>query len=186
MYSVTLTGCSVEQINAAKGRLKTILHRELYDPIETMLTSSRCTQHGDKGLDYQISLHTTGVWPFESKQKHNSMKSLTAKLKTFRRPSNEAITGCHGCTFDSVAVVAAAIDETEAYFDGLCLDCMNASRPKFGDSDEDYWRHGEPNIDWSADCRFEHGEPTWYFSFMGRKEEQIAWTREQARLRRYG
>jgi hypothetical protein len=39
--------------------------------------------------------------------------------------------------------------------------------------DEDYWRHNEFGYyRHRGTCRVSHGQPTWYFSFMGRKERQ--------------
>lgn len=56
---------------------------------------------------------------------------------------------------------------------------MDASKPKIGDADEDYWRH-EEDEKWDDGCRISHGQPTWYFSFMGRKEKQIKWTKSKS------
>lgn len=39
---------------------------------------------------------------------------------------------------------------------------------KTGDIDEDYWRHDDKR-QWDAGCRINHDQPTWYFSFMGRR-----------------
>ena len=56
-------------------------------------------------------------------------------------------------------------------FDGLCLDCMDLSRPKGDkDIDMDYWHH-DVNQKWDSTCRISHSQPTWYFSFMGRRAE---------------
>lgn len=50
-------------------------------------------------------------------------------------------------------------------------DCMRASSIEA--EDEDYWRHAETGYYRSRGiCRVSHGQPTWYFSFMGRKERQ--------------
>lgn len=37
---------------------------------------------------------------------------------------------------------------------------MNASKAKFGDTDEDYWRHAEDHR-WDSKCRIKHRQPTW-------------------------
>ncbi|TGO30922.1 hypothetical protein BPAE_0002g00120 [Botrytis paeoniae] len=70
-------------------------------------------------------------------------------------------------------------------FHGLCLDCVDASKvttrtngnPRRANEDEDglgmstsdqaYWEHDRKG-EWSLNCRIDHGQPTWYFSFMGR------------------
>ena len=56
-----------------------------------------------------------------------------------------------------------------------CTDCMNISKPKLGDADEDYWHHSDLGVGWDKGCRIRHGQPSWYFSFMGRKEKMIEW-----------
>lgn len=48
-------------------------------------------------------------------------------------------------------------------------------KSKFGDKDADYWRHDKGDMTWDARCRIDHGQPTWYFSFMGRREKMLAW-----------
>jgi len=59
-------------------------------------------------------------------------------------------------------------------FHGLCLDCMELSRSKINENvDEDYWLHDE-HRSWDRGCRISHGQPTWYFSFMGRRAEMKA------------
>lgn len=59
------------------------------------------------------------------------------------------------------------------YFDGLCLDCLDRSKPKLGDADKDYWRHATlKEHEWVRGCRFPHKQSTWYFSFNGRKEDR--------------
>lgn len=47
-------------------------------------------------------------------------------------------------------------------------------KSKFGDFDADYWRHASTST-WDARCRIDHGQPTWYFSFMGRREKMVEW-----------
>jgi hypothetical protein len=53
-------------------------------------------------------------------------------------------------------------------FQGLCLDCIKKTKNE--GVDDDYWEH-DMKKKWDADCRIAHGQPTWYFSFMGRKTD---------------
>jgi hypothetical protein len=46
---------------------------------------------------------------------------------------------------------------------------------KFGDTDKDYWNHARTDVKWNAHCRISHGQPTWYYSFMGRRDKMIEW-----------
>ena len=63
---------------------------------------------------------------------------------------------------------------TGAYYDGMCLDCMDRLKPKTGDGDDDYWQHNNFRDEdgWFEGCRIKHKQPSWYFSFMGRKEDK--------------
>ena len=53
------------------------------------------------------------------------------------------------------------------YFNGLCLDCMKNHL----NEDSEYWRKDARDSDDENDgsYRIFHGEPTWYFSFLGRQ-----------------
>ena len=111
------------------------------------------------------------VWPLEQTAQRNSISHILGKLKSF---SYEAPTGaCGSCRMNYGTHVDEAREHVGSYFDGLCLDCMNRSKAKLGDVDKDYWQHNnlsEKEI--IKGCRFEHKQPTWYFSFMGRKEDR--------------
>lgn len=53
-------------------------------------------------------------------------------------------------------------------FAGLCLDCL--TKTKFGSEDEDYWNHCL-DFEYDHGCTIHHGQPTWYFSYLGRPED---------------
>jgi hypothetical protein len=74
---------------------------------------------------------------------------------------------CRGMEWDSVVLKAKA--NTEKYFDGLCLNCMDHSKPKGKNLDE-YWAHNA-NIDGRWDSRrIMHNQSTWYVSWLGRPD----------------
>jgi hypothetical protein len=52
---------------------------------------------------------------------------------------------------------------------------MDASKPKLSSDDEDYWKHGDLGVAWDERCRIRHRQPTWYFSFLGRKSKMNEW-----------
>lgn len=56
--------------------------------------------------------------------------------------------------------------------------CMNSSQSKTGDSDEDYWFHDQMKY-WDNGCKFRHGQPTWYFSFMGRRDMMLKFQKDK-------
>jgi len=60
---------------------------------------------------------------------------------------------------------------------------MNSA--KTGDKDRDYWKYLSSNQKkkfdrgysgrWDQGCRIRHGEPSWYFSFMGSRKVFDEW-----------
>jgi hypothetical protein len=72
-------------------------------------------------------------------------------------------------------------------FEGLCLDCMNKSlatkSKEPGSTDVDYWKH-DLYESWSSGCRFRHGQPTWYWSFMGRQTNMTTFQELRERRQR--
>lgn len=201
-----------EQINSAKGRLKTILHRELYNPIEALLESN-CECKANTLFAYEKALYNTRAWPLEKAFLRESVNGLLRRLESFAwttaagdlardvsaTKSTVSVTNCTSCQQDFARVVREAVKTTREYFDGLCLgnacafpsatldltastDCMSMSNPKFGDSDSDYWHHNMPRFAWDSNCSITHGQPTWYFSFMGRKEKMKAWRERKSSI----
>ncbi|KAK3718872.1 hypothetical protein LTR37_004788 [Vermiconidia calcicola] len=178
-YHLRLELGIVQQINAAKGRLKGILFRGLYKPIKDSFTGPHCDCKFKTYYTYEQALFKTGAWPLEDTFLYNSITKLLRMLGNFMlgnfRSKAVGPEMCAKCRFDVHKVVPEALSETSDSFDGLCLDCMNTSNPKVGDADEEYWRHAEQGTAWDAHCRVRHSQPSWYFSFMGHKEKMIEW-----------
>lgn len=66
--------------------------------------------------------------------------------------------------------------EVDDSFRGLCLDCL--TRTKFGSEDEDYWNHCL-DFEYDHGCTVTHGQPTWYFSYLGRPENMKQYQKEK-------
>ena len=99
------------------------------------------------------------------------MDDILERLEKFKFEAKAG--ACGTCRKDYKGQVKRTQEFVEDYFDGLCLDCLNRSKPKLRDVDMDYWRHHElKENQWIRGCRFPHKQPTWYFSFNGRKEER--------------
>ncbi|RYC59811.1 hypothetical protein CHU98_g6385 [Xylaria longipes] len=79
------------------------------------------------------------------------------------------------------AEVLSASSRVRKNFDGLCLDCMH--KFKTGNDDSDYFAH-DKHGDHDRGCRVRHGQPTWYFSYMGRKELMLRHQDERAAERK--
>lgn len=150
--------------------MKTKLHRGLFDVIKKFLLQS-CPCKEKALFQYCKGLERTGIWPLEEHGSRKSINTLLEGLTSFRYDA-PAIS-CPRCRYDIGSLVVNRISLlVERYFGGLCLNCMNSS----GNSrnvDADYWDHDREE-EWDAGCSFRHGQPTWYFSFMGRKADMDA------------
>ena len=168
----------LEQLNAARGRLKTIVFYPLYAPIKSLLLHNDCKCAEGVAAGYQRALLATDSWPLEEIGHKKAMRALLDNLQKFKYKKPES--ACMSCHRNYEAIVKEVIVRTRNYFDGLCLDCMDASKAKTEDSDTDYWCHNDLTEDeFVYGCRVKrHGQPTWYFSFMGRKEEQDRFRKE--------
>jgi hypothetical protein len=110
---------STEQLNAAKGRLKTILHRALYHPIEKLLRFADCACKAETLYAYELALHNTGAWPLESAYLSQCVNEILTKLAMFKPPYLPQM--CTKCGFDFRGAVIKAVEDARKYFDGLCL-----------------------------------------------------------------
>ena len=99
------------------------------------------------------------------------MGEILQRLEKFKFEAKSS--ACGTCRQDYKGKVTGIKKYVAGYFDGLCLDCLDRSKPKLGDADMDYWRHNDvKEHEWVTGCRFRHKQPTWYFSFNGRKEDR--------------
>ena len=108
------------------------------------------------------------------------METILKRLDMFAYMYGPEKTPCSECQLNYRTRVELAQSNTENYFDGLCLDCMDRSNTKTGNADKDYWEHHKLKVGkWDRGCRVKHQQPTWYFSFMGRREDMDAFRKEQ-------
>lgn len=116
-------------------------------------------------------LHRIGVRPLDGDIHKNCVRDILDRLVNF---DNDTITNshpesaqiCNSCSRSWKRVVEYTRRQVESYFDGLCLDCMQNTP----DENSEYWALDTPGYVYDNTCRIRHGEPTWYFSFMGRGE----------------
>lgn len=71
--------------------------------------------------------------------------------------------------------------EVDDSFAGLCLDCL--TKTKFGSENADYWNHCM-EFQYDHGCTVPHGQPTWYFSFLGRPEKMEEFQQKQRQAKR--
>ncbi|KAL2831453.1 hypothetical protein BDW59DRAFT_182118 [Aspergillus cavernicola] len=169
----------MQQVNAARGRLRNILHNGLFDHIASVVSDARCSCKEATVFDYFRELKRLEVWPLENTMKHASINDIITRLRGFdaekMRPpkDNERPGYCKHCSRNWKGIVKQVGNKVADYFDGMCLDCMSVTKclREGRNPDHEYWMHGK-NRQYDADCRIKHGEPTWWFSFMGQREKQ--------------
>ncbi|KAL2866131.1 BTB/POZ domain-containing protein [Aspergillus lucknowensis] len=165
----------IQQLNAARGRLRNILHNGLFNSLTQLLSAHGCSCREKTVFNYLRELHRIEVWPLENTMKHASINDMLDRLDDFNsenvRPASADY--CSTCSRGWEGIVARAAHDVRTYFGGLCLDCMSVSkRLREGHNlDHDYWTAGR-NREYDLHCRIDHGEPTWWFSFMGRRERR--------------
>ncbi|KAI4731923.1 hypothetical protein E4T49_00189 [Aureobasidium sp. EXF-10728] len=159
----------IHQLNSARGHLRTLLAKWLWEPLHEMMRVS-CHCKEKTVYQYLQALTQTGGFPIDQ-QTRKSINTICRQLGAFARRFNlpKSSKNCRNCNKDWVDIVARAVIEVQGHFDGMCHDCMDHSQPKFMDEHVDYWYHLKPNK-WDRDCRVSHGEASWYSSFMGRAD----------------
>lgn len=112
-----------ENLNAARGRLKSVLHGKLYDCVDTLLEFAACHLRKDVLWGYFTALNQTQSWPLERYAARYSTQELLENLESFDyvdpHPRRTCADDCCGQNFNKV--VRKAIEATGSLFDGLCL-----------------------------------------------------------------
>ncbi|KAF7162844.1 hypothetical protein CNMCM5623_007966 [Aspergillus felis] len=177
-----------EQLNAAKGRLRTILHLALFKRVNEIIDRATCACKEQTFFDFLKELRRIDVSPLDLSSTKASVAEMLDRLRQYdgkntrsHGPSSNDTSlnqsrqrPCSVCWLDGDTIVQQAIGRVSSYFDGLCLDCTDRTKDLRieGNKDQDYWFHNEWKESYDRRCRISHGEPTWYFSFMGRKEKR--------------
>ncbi|KAJ0418748.1 hypothetical protein BJY00DRAFT_175637 [Aspergillus carlsbadensis] len=169
----------IQQLNNARGRLRHVLHTNLDKDIRSLLRRDSCTCRKETHYNYHRELDRIEVEPLAITTRSYTINRLLGRLEEFNatnvRPANATV--CVACDKNWGAIIRNAIAEVTKYFDGLCLDCMNVSAllDHGRDPDHEYW-HPLRGL-WDINCRIKHGDATYYFSCMGRREKKtlISW-----------
>lgn len=130
-------------LNAAKGNLRTQIHRETYK-VRQFLTSS-CLCKKDGLFAYEQALEKTNVWPLEEHLTGRAQKSVKEVLDglqgfDYKRPN----AACPLCSSNFNAQISAAVRRLRHSFDGLCLECLDEHQCAFVKTPE--IRDAEANI----------------------------------------
>jgi hypothetical protein len=173
-----LTGDNVEQLNAAKDSLIGKIVAGLFEPLDTFCVN-KCEPYEKCIAAYLEGVKRTGIWPLHKK----SNKDVIDSPGVLNWQSLQPARACSSCRMKLAGGHINTRDDILEYWDGLCLDCMDVSRPKTGDRDKDYWLHNNME-EWDTGCRLDHDRNTWYFSFMGRPELIDKFKQEQQARKR--
>ncbi|CAF9909271.1 MAG: hypothetical protein HETSPECPRED_008905 [Heterodermia speciosa] len=158
----------IQNLVSAKKSLRDNLEAALWEPIAQLLRA-KCSCKVDTQYGYIHALEGTGGWPFHHLWPRASVTDILNRLSRFSYQA--APNACKRCRKNYEAIVESAVRTARCDFDGLCLDCMERSKPRPETDAEDYLKDNMPTVDdWSRPCRVQHGEPTWYHSFMGQRE----------------
>ncbi|KAJ5959972.1 uncharacterized protein N7479_007122 [Penicillium vulpinum] len=121
-------------------------------------------------FSYLEELHRIEVKPLDCDIHKSCVRDILDRLKDFNENRMEnrppSMQTCTACSRSWKRVVEYARRQVESYFDDLCLDCMQ-NHP---DENSEYWSFSTIRSRHDQTCRISHGEPTWYFSFMGRRD----------------
>ncbi|KAF2127412.1 hypothetical protein P153DRAFT_345064 [Dothidotthia symphoricarpi CBS 119687] len=158
-------------INHARGGLRNTLHKSLYSKVGRLLRfeTDMCTCWDATIGRYQYALTKIDAWPVDDVLNHSSISQVVRRLKGFQYNHVPKCKRCRGIDWETIVLKAQS--NTDGYFNGMCLDCMDRSKPKGEDLDDEYEKHNESvGGRWDTRCRIKHGQPTWYISWLGRPD----------------
>jgi hypothetical protein len=154
----------------------------LFTRVNEIIDRAACPCKEKTVFVFLKELRRIRVTPLDSSSTKASIAQMLDQLKLFDEAKTHGDISvdqsrrsqCSMCWLDGKGIVEKAIRRVSEYFDGLCLDCMVRTKAVMLDhnTDQDYWFHHRWEESYDRDCRIAHGEPTWYFSFMGRKEKR--------------
>ena len=158
-------------VNHARGGLKTSLHKGLYKKCGHLLRygTDSCTCWDATVGRYFHALTKIDVFPVEDVISYSSIQNIIDRLDSFKYTHVPDCKRCRNQDWHSIVLKAKAY--SESYFNGVCLDCMDRSKPKGKTLDDEYWQHNT-NVEgrWDTRCRFMHNQSTWYVSWLGRPD----------------
>ena len=172
MLTQRLIAFCIGALNAARGRLKTVLEEQLWRRKLKMLRGGKCPNQAEYIQAYEVALVNLKCWPLFEYFTGKNQKSISAILMSLSHfpPMGKGNTHgvCWSCPTDWKIEVQGAISHTSDYFDGLCIDCMEMSgNLKHRDEEEikGHWAAWAKSDVWNHACRAKHGESSWFHSW---------------------
>lgn len=146
-----------------------MLQHGLYDICSDLVEEGAKQCCRDNFFQFHLGLKKCKIWPMEIRFQKASINELLSRLGDFEIELKDT---CSKCRKSYKRLVELAVSNVKYLLQGLCLDCVRDSGRWAGSEDRDYWaRHSKYDMG-MATCRSKHGEPTWYWSFMGRPERR--------------
>ena len=181
LFYIVLTCKCAEQLNGARGRVRTLLEKAIYAPIAELM--DRRTGPGSKcryriTFEYLQELRRLELFPsLELMATRTPLEDIFNKLEEFRyRPNthskDDLCGGCIWCVQNYGRKMQDAVAKYLQYFDGLCLGCIAKPKKYENPRDSEEYERNNTIRAWDMDCRVCHGEPTRYFSYHAREEKR--------------
>lgn len=158
-------------INHARGGLKTVLHKNLWPRVRMLLKEGPtvCSCWDATVGQYIAALANVKAFPVEDFFSFSSVTEILQGLDNFDFTYMGGCTHCQGIDWNYI--VRQAKNNTAAYFEGLCLDCMARSQGKKKKEDREYWKANRSvGGRWDTRCAMRHRQQTWYVSWLGRDD----------------
>ncbi|KAF7957704.1 hypothetical protein EAE96_003274 [Botrytis aclada] len=163
-------------LNGARGSLRVKLLKDLFDPINWFI-HQQCSCKEVSNFAYAVGLSKMEIWPIESAGKKGIQEILNSFDKFVCKIPEKACMRCRD-HLNSIAVNRIR-NEIQSSFHGLCLDCMHNSSE--GSEMAFVYYENDLNKCYDEDCRISHGQSTWYWSNMGKKEDMQAHQEQKKR-----
>ena len=169
--NILAADCITEQLNGARGRVRTLPEKAVYAPVTAAVDSSPspCSSRVIHG--FLRELRRLELFPsIETMAAKTPLVEIMETLKKFSYEPDHHNRGCGWCRTNYDGVVHEAAERYEKHFDGLCLDCIAKPKEQENPLGSEEWQRLKERDEWSQGCRIRHGEPTWYFSYHAREE----------------
>ncbi|KAL5404395.1 hypothetical protein PMIN06_008958 [Paraphaeosphaeria minitans] len=158
-------------MNHARGGLKSTIHKHMWKKANNVLRfeTTKCSCWDATIGQYLAALVRIDAFTIEDALQRSSFHEILDRMKDFSFDYNPECRRCR--SIDWVYVVQMTRQAAQAYFDGLCLDCMDRSKPEGKEMDDEYWRiNASVENRWDSRCRVQHKQATWYVSWLGRDD----------------
>ncbi|TGO61733.1 hypothetical protein BCON_0025g00610 [Botryotinia convoluta] len=166
----------MSSLNGARGSLRVKLLKGVFDPIDWFI-HQLCSCKEVSSFAYLTGLSKMEIWPIESAGKKSIQDILNSFDKFVCTIPEKACMRCRA-HLNSISINRIR-NEIQSNFHGLCLDCMHNSS-EGSDKAFIYYQNNLCKC-YDRSCRLSHGQSSWYWSNMGKKEDMQAHQEQEKR-----